>query len=274
MPTPNYATKEEMLDSLLSVIRLKLWFVWEWLSKHPDEDFQSVVQSRVDIYRKTVFNAGHLDFVAPADSPKVPEWADILKELEGHYAKAKRKGGFSAFETLSMKRLEPLVAGRSERDAEDFKEGKDTAAYQCGSLRYNLSPDKDAPQRMGFHIANACYPGSPFDDRNYFPACFMVLMKQCEEKFGATEIGTHTWLNSLPKWLELFPKQWQDNLSAPGEDVRWHYGFWGQFLTSRKTFNKKLGEQFRKTGRMPFLPRGSWCSIEEMRKHLRDNYSL
>jgi hypothetical protein len=63
-------------------------------------------------------------------------------------------------------------------------------------------------------------------------------------------------------------------MSAPDENIRGHYGFWGQFLTARKTFNHKLAKQFMETGKMPFQTRRSWCSIESMRKHLKDKFGI
>jgi len=268
---PVHVGKEEMEDYLVSIVKLKLWFLWEWLAKHPAEKFLEALEGRVDIFRKTSLNASYQD--APVlDVPKPDAWKALERELDCLYSDAKAKGSFESFEAAAMERLTPLLLERAGRDLEDLRAGRDTAHYQCGSLRYNLAPDAANPQRIGFHIANACHPGSPFDDRLYFPSCLMALATQCQLKFGVTEIATGTWLNSHPKWLELFPKRWQDGLSEPNADIRCHYGFWGQFLTARKTFNHKLAAQFRKTGQMPFLPRSSWCSIEELRKHLLEKF--
>ncbi|HCE44026.1 MAG TPA: hypothetical protein DET40_10795 [Lentisphaeria bacterium] len=54
---------------------MKLWFVWDWLRKHPDENFRSMLRNRVDIFRKT-------EYYDPVrmnqDSPDfdVPGWSD------------------------------------------------------------------------------------------------------------------------------------------------------------------------------------------------------
>ena len=263
-----YPSKDEILDYLVSFVSLKIWFIWHWLSEHPEEEFQYTFNKRVDILHKTVLNPDHL--AAPLENiPESVERKNLLDSLEHYYKSARQKNDFSSFEKHSMETLVPLLRGRVDRDIEDLKSGKDTEKYQCGSLRYNLCPEPDNPKRIGFHIANACFPGSMFDGRTYLPACFIVLMNQCEEKFGISEIGTSTWMNSLPKWNALFPDEWQKNMGPANEDIHWHYGFWGQFLNSRKTFNHRLAEQFRKTGEMPFLPRSSWCQTSEMRSHLK-----
>lgn len=266
-----HPSQKEVEDFLLSSVRLKLWFLRRWLFCHPDEPFSAALEQRVDIFRKTSLNPGHLD-ASVHDTSRPDEWKTLAGDIESFYDRGKKNGSFEEYEELSMARLSPFLLARAERDTEDIRSGKDTANYQCGSLRYNLTPDSANPQRIGFHIANACHPGSPFADRNYFPACFIVLMTQCQLKFGVTEIGTSTWLNSNPKWLELFPQEWQNNLSLHDKDVQWHYGFWGQFLTARKTFNHHLAAKFRQDERMPFLPRTSWCSIAAMKKHLLENF--
>ena len=265
-----YPSKDEVLDYLVSSVNLSIWFIWRWLSEHPEEKFKYTFNNRVSILHKTTFNPGHLDAHLDLENiPESAEWLNILNSLEHYYKSARKKHDFSSFEKRSMATLVPLLKGRVDRDIEHLKSDKDTEKYQCGSLRYNLCVDQDNPKRIGFHIANACFPGSMFDDKTYLPACFVVLMNQCEAKFGISEIGTSTWLNSLPKWNALFPDAWQKNMGPASENIQWHYGFWGQFLNSRKTFNHGLAEQFKKTGKMPFLPRTSWCRTSEMRSHLK-----
>jgi len=262
-------TFEEHQDYLLSSVRLALLFTWDWLGKHPDEEFDFVIRKRVEICRKTKFNPDHLDKVA--DDSVYPEWMVIVSRMKGFYEAARKKNDFKDFEERCMNTLTPLIIERIERDLVYIHERVDLERYQCGSLRFNLNTDEKNPQRIGFHIANACYPASIFEDKKYLPACFLILMKQCEARFGVTEIGTCTWLNSYSRWLKLFPSEWINNMEAPLEDIKNNYGFWGQFITSKKTFNHKLSEEYRKAKVLPFLPRYSWCKIETMRAHLEKN---
>lgn len=260
-------TCAEHLDYLVSSVRLMLWYVWRSLEEHPEQTFSDAVHNRTDIWRRTTLNANYLD--GSPDKRDTPEWAELLKTLEVIYQRHRQNGSAQGFEEEAIACLMPYFAPRVERDLVDLRNRVDLAQYQCGSLRYNLEPDRNSPQRTSFHIANACYPESPFADPQHFPRCFRELMDQCEKKFQVTEIGTGTWLNSYPRWLQLFPQDWLDHMSPPNYDVQWHYGFWGQFLTARRTFNHKLGRQFRETGRIPLPPRSSWCTIAAMRRHLR-----
>ncbi|MFA5205861.1 MAG: hypothetical protein WC708_15805 [Lentisphaeria bacterium] len=260
-------TPEEHLDYLTASIRLMLWFTWHWLDTHPAETFAEVVDTRVDIWRRTRLNPRHLD--GPFNWRECPEWPALRERLEALYRQHRAAGNAGAFEEAAAALLAPYLPARVQRDLADIRAGVDLAGYQCGSLRYNLAVDAARPHCVRFHIANACWPASPFDDPRHFPLCFLDLMRQCAATFGVTEIGTGTWLNSSPKWLRLFPAEWTEHLEAPNVDVQGHYGFWGQFVTARRSFNHKLGRQFRETGVLPLPPRFSWCCITTMREHLR-----
>lgn len=264
---PDEISPAEHLDYLASSVRLILWFTWRSLDEHPEETFADTIQNRTDLWLRTSLNPSYLD--GPRDKCDSPEWRDLLKTLEGIHARNRQNGSAQAFEDEAVAFLMPYLSPRVARDLNDIRNKVDLAQYQCGSLRYNLEPNPDCPRRISFHIANACSPASPFDDPLYFPRCFMDLMEQCEEKFKVTEIGTGTWMNSYARWLKLFPQEWIEHMTLPDYNIRGNYGCWGQFLTARRTFNHKLGRQFRETGRIPFPIRSSWCTIAAMRNHLR-----
>ena len=142
--------------------------------------------------------------------------------------------------------------------------------YQCGSLKYD-KPEAQSPNEVALHIGNAVSPASIFADPIYLPHCLLDLMRQAEDQYGVDTLKTHTWLNSLPRWLELFPEQWQANLQPIETDVQWHYGFWGQFISAKGALNHRYALQLRQTGQMPFYPRGAKCSFYALRAHLQDN---
>jgi hypothetical protein len=256
---PRPKTIEEHRDYLHEVVRLKLFFMHDWLERHPEETPVSVLRNRIDIYRKTDANPEALN-------PKTQEWdSDAWQALEQPLLACYERYGkdIVAFEREGFAILMPSIDARCERD---FLDDSALKPYQCGSLRYNVYTDPTA--RAGFHIANAVRPRSIFDNPHYLPACFLALMEQVEALYGATEIQTSTWLNGHRKWLALFPREWHDNLEPPVTNVQWHYGFWGQFITARGTFNRKLGDHLRQTRTFYYYPRNAFCSIRSMRQHL------
>ena len=142
--------------------------------------------------------------------------------------------------------------------------------YQSGSLRYEKPNDLKNPDCCFFHIANACQPGSIFDDPAYLPKCFFDLMEKAKAEYGAEKLCTGTWLNSYDRWLALFPKEWIDNMGPVDTDVKRTLNFWGQFINAKGIFNRKIGETMRKTGKLPFYPRHSWCTFNSLKKHLEE----
>jgi len=252
-------TLDEHRAYLHEIVRLKLFFMHDWLARHPDEAPVDVLRKRVDIYRKTDANPGALTPAVQAWDSEA--WQALEQPLLACYAR--RRDDIAAFEREGFAILRASIDARCERD---FLDDSPLKAYQCGSLRYNIYTEPT--EQVGFHIANAVRPRSIFDNPHYLPACFLVMMEQVEVKYGATEIMTGTWLNGHRKWLELFPREWLDNMEPPNEDVQWHYGFWGQFITARGTFNRKLGDFVRQHRRLYYYPRRSYVAIASMRRHL------
>jgi hypothetical protein len=260
-------TIEEHREYIYRIVHLKLFFLWNWLKSHPEETLPEVLRERVDIYRKTAVNTELLN-------PKNfhfdnPEWLEYERRLEKLFEKY--NDDVQAFEDNAFEVFRPTL---DERLPKDFADKSGTAGYQCGSLRYNLMEEGKIHKTIGFHIANAVQPHSIFEDPQYLPRCFVRLMDETAERYGSNRLATGTWLNSLPKWLELFPQEWLDNMSEENTDVKWHYGFWGQFITARGTFNYKYGKILRETGRLPFYIRQSECSFTAMRKHLKSNFGV
>lgn len=258
----------EHLDYLVSTARLMLWFARKWTLEHPAEGFAEVLAKRVGVFRLSGFNPDFLDSTR-VKAEDFPDWLAAADTIRRYFDETRDDPDSSCFEQWCVELLMPGFRSRVARDLEDIRSFKDLESYQCGSLRYNLRPNQDTPRRVGFHIANACSPHSIFDDPLYLPGCFLALMGECEARFGVTEIGTGTWLNEHPRWLRLFPPEWAEHMGPPARGIVGHYGFWGQFITARKTFNHKLARQFRATGEFPYLPRSSWCRIEALREHLR-----
>ena len=62
--------------------------------------------------------------------------------------------------------------------------------------------------------------------------------------------------------------EWKEGLGEPNTNVQWHYGFWGQFINARGTFNAKAGAKVRETGSLVWYPRYSRCTTKAMREHI------
>ncbi len=247
---------------LHEIVRLKLWFVWHWLHEHPEETFAKVLRERVDIYRKLDINAGSIN--PPSICWDDPRWLELETRAGDIYRRHRQDDASTAFEEEAFAVFRPGLDARAPRDFAD-----DSRLDGCtfGSIRFDWLGEAQ-PGRIALHIANAITPRSIFADPAYLPACLREVMQRAEKAHGAEELETFTWLNSVPSWLALFPGEWQEHLSPPNWDISWHYGYWGQFITARGTFNDKRAQRFRNTGTLPYPPRTSWCTFAALREHL------
>ena len=257
-------TIDEHLDYLFNIVKLKLFFLAKWQKEHPEEEFSFILRNRIDIFRKTNINPEGLNPVGQYWN--LPQWQELENHLHEIYVHV--NGDENCFELWGFDYLRPTLEARCERDFYDMSR---LAGYQCGFLRYNLKPNDDGVT-LGFHIANDCAPNSFFDNPLYIKKCFNDLLDAAEHKFNLSNISCSSWLNSVPKWLALFPQEWQDNLSEPDLDIKWHYGFWGQMINARGCFNEKNANILRKTGQMPFSRRTSFCSVKNLRNHINSKF--
>ncbi|NRA38461.1 MAG: hypothetical protein HRU15_10000 [Planctomycetes bacterium] len=259
-------TYEEHLDYLLQMLRLKSWFLWDWLKKHPEEPFADCIRNRVDIYRKTNINSD--DYNPRKINFDDPQWLQLEHKAAALYDDCKHRNSADEFEDSCFALFKDTVVQRSQRDY-------DCPAYvqqfKCGSLNFD-PPSAEAADRVFMHIANALQPRSFFDDPLHLPTCLMDLMQQAEEQHQVQIVYTNTWVNQHAKWQALFPQSWQDHMKPADENILWHYGFWGQFISARGCFNTALGKKFCATGNMPFLPQESWIDFTELRTHLNKHY--
>jgi len=271
-------TIEEQAEFLREYVRLQLWFVANWLQRHPGESFEQAIRTRVDIYRKTDLNPDRSSNTPTPGNLDDPRWLALEQQAREIYERNRNEEP-SAFEEQVWEILRPLVEARVERE---FNAPDPLDAYQCGSLKYDRRPAwlntrlrsglvrlvMGRPPIIFVHVGNRLAPSSFFADRTYLPECFFRFMDETSRKYHVGALTTDSWLNSMPRWLALFPAQWQENLSPPSHDVDWSQSCWGQFITARGTFNHALGGEMRKTGELPFKPRSSWCTYKDLRAHL------
>ena len=255
-------TFQEHREYLVEIVRLKLWFVHHWLKSHQEENLTFVLRRRVDIFRKSVFwrGQGH-----PTDKDfRVPGWSVLERQIQTLYEGTRSDTDPSTFESKAFEVVWKAIEANAFRDYQSSLADK---GFQCDSLGYD-PPVTENPRAIHFHITNALQPRSIFGDKTYLPQCFLCLMDTAETEFGVDRLGTGTWLNSYPRWLELFPEEYLNHMGPESEEIWAGLAFWGQFVNARGTLNGKRARMFRETGRPLCRWRYSWCSFEAMRAHL------
>ncbi len=265
MKEPRPKTLEEHIEFCVEMSQLMLWFAVEHVRRHPGTSLGDTLCNQTCIDRFVI---------PPMTDPNAlkggayatPAWHVILEKLRTIQAETAMAADTAArFEKQSFKII---------RDAADITA---RATYRSkakkpngllGALSYE-PPKPENPRRVIFHIGNPLQPRSVFDDPGYLPGCLVALMNDAEQKFGASEMFTGTWLNSYPPFLRCFPPEYFDSVPLPKRYFTSRgYGTWGQFVNARGCFNHKYGNLFRTTGEMPFRPARAWCSFAALRRHL------
>jgi hypothetical protein len=259
-------TYEEHLELMYETVRLQLFFIWHYLQRHPEESFRNVIRNRVNIYGATdIFVAeaacSHNDF--DFDNP---DWLAVEATCGEMFEDCRKDETAEPFEKKAFAFLKLSIEARASRTF-DVVPPAIKYGYQCGSLKYD-APAPEHPDLVAFHITNAVAPKSIFADSAYLPNCFMDLFRKVEKEYGVDQFGTMTWLNTLPKWLALFPEEWHDNMQII-DSPRWSLATWGQFINARGCFNTKLGRWMRENnGELPFKIGRSRCHFNAMKQHL------
>jgi hypothetical protein len=102
----------------------------------------------------------------------------------------------------------------------------------------------------------------------------MRLLSDAKAKQPEVEtVHCGSWLNALKPFQELFPPEWAASMTAPSE-LRYHYGWWGQFIDRTGGFNRRNGEKLRATGKFPFPCVGCRCSTASLRAHLETRFGV
>ena len=265
---PELKTLEEHRRYVEGLARVSFFFARKWLvPKFPEKKPGELIRDHTPV----LYHGLNYPVSAWAENPECRDMldrADRLADLEPE-----------EFEETMWNGIKELAEKRAELNYPNAVGVKAPASWNCGSLKYDPPsehPNLD-PDQVTFHIANAVGPKSIFDDPDYLPHCFLLLMKEAEFRFGSHTLFTSTWLNEREAFLNCFPQEWRDNMSPRPEEhpvPRWHFGWWGQLVTGRGTINPKAEKFVRENGYLKYCCLASHCSFEKMRKHLKENFAI
>jgi hypothetical protein len=74
-------TLAEHREFLSEYVRLQLWFLSTWLSRHPRETFRFAIRDRVGILRKSDLNPGRSKVTPTAGDFSNPRWIALEEEV-------------------------------------------------------------------------------------------------------------------------------------------------------------------------------------------------
>ena len=272
--------------------RLGLWYVRRLLATGEirEPDIAKALSGRVDIYRMTKLYDGKRD---PALGHVVPEWDRFTRPL-ADLVRRSPADDTSGLERLGLEILRSVLDPNAQPYApmgdrpfgcwtyefvwEGYADrgglwGKITnparvRARVRRTLRLPRAPEQDA----ALHFANVLAPESPFRHMDQVAAGLRRLIADCRSRYPSVKrLWCGTWLNSYPRFQELFPAAWHNSawVQPPGNFGNW----WGQFQARTGEFNYRLAEQFRASGgQFPFPALLAHAPIGEIERHLQAKF--
>ncbi len=276
---------EEHLQFLKDFAQVKFFSVFQKfiaLTQHePDNPprLQQLVERQTFLMNLTTFHNDALFESSRCTSPET--WSDLLETLEHitlrtvpeslekpqiiHWALQSAEKAVHIFDG------EDLFAPRVDRDLDDLHQGRilgqytDSIFYAHSIVPYRTTEGEEM-EGLEFHIGNAAYPRSFFEDQELLNNSHDYLLKTARTLSAATLVTT-TWLNSLPKWIQLFPPSWRQNLGQAMGELGPNLGCWGQFISSRQALNRRTATAFFQTGKVPYPMRLSWCTLGDFENY-------
>ena len=240
--------------------KLSIWYARKRILEG-QSDFEDALNERVNIFRHTSLAKGGKH---PTKGDKMPEWDAILAAVEKVFDTHLHDVDTSELENKSLNLFWPILEARINT----FRIGlTEERPYEAWSRDHHEN-------FVNIHIHNTYLPESPLSEKRIeFAAALIRLLEDTQKSNPEVDtVSCGSWLNSVPTFLDLFPKRWHLNARS-GRNVRYTLGHWGQFTTRTGDFHAKNGASFRATGEFPYPSLGCSDGIDAVLDHLRSSFT-
>ena len=243
------------------VVRLMVFYVWHLSRVDGQRPVRSLLDTHVDIMRKTtLFDGRHPSPEGLPNSldPPIPEWDELKGRLDAQITSHAGRES-AALEDTCWRILEPVIEPRLTELPK--------IQYTYGCWEYDVL--EEYPNVVNLHFVNAYQPESPFrSHRGKVAATLRRLVEEAHsEKPELEYVWCFSWLNWHSPFASLFPEAWQTTFN-PTERHFANDGWWGQYMDCRGGLHNGRAERLRSTGSHPYKVGICMCPIREAIEHL------
>jgi hypothetical protein len=256
-------TVEEHRYYLEEIVKVSLFVTATYCNKYPESDLYEELDRRTPIYNHTEFNKYHMFDI---EQPKPKEWFHLKKKLKEIYLKDRDPDNF---EKVAYKLIKPYIYGRIDFDIKDLHGDYDNDDEESW-LRYDVEAGS---KKVELHFENALYPDSFLSDKKFFYRKLKEAAIDLKGK-GVEIVYSGSWLNSYDKFLDLLPPNWRQSRRVVVKDIEFHLGFWGQFLRSNETLNKRAITYLRENGSVMYPEAECQVTIKDLEIFLESKKEL
>lgn len=248
-----YEAHEEYVTE---VIKLMVFHIWD-LARCGTMPVIQGLDEVAWLYRLTTFNNGRQPLQEGFDNPP---WLEMKAKLADIMKSCTDPTSSNSIEEKCLEMLMPHLEPKFEKDSR-----RSENKFHC--WMYGMNDDKTM---ASVHIVNADKPDSPFADVKRFASDLLHLAEDAVTQHPTcTTIECCSWLNDVPKFLDIWPQSFKDNRYNFQKTGGFGPGRWGQYMTACGGFNHKNGDYLRKNGEHRYTKSRGRCSIEDLINHLR-----
>jgi len=245
-----YRAHEEYVKG---VVPLMVWHIWD-LAQQGVMPITKGLDEVCWLYRLTTLTAFGNGKWPNREGFENPAWEEMKAKLVSIMEDCHHQIGTEEMESKCLELLMPVLEPRFFGDSRVAKR-----PFQCWG--YTTLSNGTI---ISVHLANAEKPRSPFDDMKRFGKGLLAAILDGKRKHPQSHtVMCNSWLNNVPKFLQLWPKSFADNRTHWQDTGGFGPGRWGQYMTRTGGFNWKAAEHLRKTGRHRNRKSSGTCRIEE-----------
>lgn len=211
-----------------------------------------------------------------------PLWSEFSALTIGIAARYATRDDAASFVKAAMEALEPWYLAEEAAEDRELGGGGHRAMLAAhrklrwfGCFRYTVGKPAFPPHWREprddvaeIHIQNHVPPDSPFGDGRRLAAWMLELSSDVEARAPhVTRIGTGSWLNATPHFLQVYPTSYAASLVRYSGEHKAALGTWGQFIARDLGLNESRAHLLRTEQTFACPQSYGSCSFDEFRHH-------
>lgn len=232
-------------------IRLQAWYVWH-------------LHIQRGLPGESIFGAQVVRFLYEhPGAAEEPAWQALQQRL---LAACRRHGEDPDTGALEESFLQDVRGFVDDRYLAEVLYARYQENYHQATPYYGFTHDVDGA-RLTLHFTNTVDPDSPLRHLPELRAGLQRLLAEARERHPELTFAyCGSWLNSVPRFTDLFPPAWLQ--SAEDSPPAGHGGWWGQFTDRTGALHQENAQYLRQTGEFRFPFRRCTCALDDLQRHL------
>jgi hypothetical protein len=249
-----YAPFEKYLNGL---IPLMLEHIWKRKNKRGSSYFEELMHTGW-LCRLITLDKRVLD---PFTQEQIAGWGELKSQIITNFENCRTERDLDKMIQKNSEQIFPVINKRFDSDY-SFPQ------REFGCWWYTVHDDET---HVAVHLINAYQPQSPFRQLEHFVRTLFFALEDAVSKFPSLrKVSCGSWLNNLPKFQWLWPKEFTSTQKILNADGGFGPGAWGQYMTQTGDFHSENAARLKQTMKHPYPLTEASCLLEELHGHLHN----